>query len=73
VGCFGLRFYPSGKRTYVCSYRIQRRKRLATLGWANVLTLDQARKKAIASLGKVASNEDPQEESDALRKLKTVS
>lgn len=73
VECFGLRIYPSGKRTYVCTYRIQRRKRLAALGRADVLTLDQARKKAIAYLGKVASNEDPQEESDALRKLKTVS
>jgi hypothetical protein len=37
-----------------------------------VLTLDQARKKAIAYLGKVAANEDPQEELDHLRSQQTV-
>jgi hypothetical protein len=30
--CFGLRVYPSGRRSYVCSYRIGLRKRLALLG-----------------------------------------
>jgi integrase len=70
--CFGLRVYPSARRVYVCSYRIRRRKRLALLGRADVLTLDQARKMAIAYLGKVAGNEDPQDESDRLRSLKTV-
>jgi integrase len=70
--CFGLRVYPSGRRVYVCSYRVRGRKRLASLGRADVLTLDQARKKATAYLGKVAGNEDPQDESEAQRKLKTV-
>jgi hypothetical protein len=37
-----------------------------------VLTLDQARKKAIAYLGKVAANEDPQEELDQLRSQKSA-
>jgi hypothetical protein len=70
--CFGLRIYPSGRRVYVCSYRIRRRKRLALLGRADVLTLDQARKMAITCLGRVAGNEDPQDEWDRLRSLKTV-
>lgn len=69
---FGLRVYPSGRRVYVCSYRIRRRKRLALLGRADALTLDQARKMAITYLGKVAGNEDPQHELDRLRSLKTV-
>jgi hypothetical protein len=69
---FGLRVYPSGRRVYVCSYRVQRRKRLATLGRADVLTLDQARKRAIAYLGKVASHEDPQDQVDQQRELKRV-
>jgi integrase len=69
---FGLRVYPSGRRVYVCSYRVKRRKRLATLGRADVLTLDQARRKAIVYLGKVASQEDPQEEVDQQRELKRV-
>jgi integrase len=69
---FGVRVYPSGRRTYVGGYRIRRRKRLATLGRADVLTLDQARKKATAYLGKVASNEDPQGSVDQQRALKSV-
>jgi len=69
---FGLRVYPSGRRVYVCSYRVKRRKRLATLGRADVLTLDQARRKAITYLGKVASHEDPQDEVDQQRESKRV-
>lgn len=69
---FGVRVYPSGRRVYVCSYRVRRRKRLATLGRADVLTLDQARKKAVTYLGKVASHEDPQEAITQQRELKRV-
>ena len=65
---FGVRVYPSGRRTYVCSYRINRRKRLAKLGRIDVLTLEQARKKATVYLGKVADREDPQKESDTSKK-----
>ncbi|GFE79270.1 hypothetical protein GCM10011487_12700 [Steroidobacter agaridevorans] len=70
--CFGVRVYPSGRRVYVCAYRVKRRKRLARLGRADALALDQARKKAVAYLGKVASNEDPQDEADHLRTSQTV-
>lgn len=70
--CFGLRVHPSGRRVYVCSYRVHRRKRLASLGRADVLTLDEARRKAITYLGKVAANEDPQEESDQLRSQRSM-
>ena len=28
--CFGVRVYPNGRRVFVCSYRVQGRKRLAT-------------------------------------------
>lgn len=69
---FGVRVYPSSRRVHVCAYRIRRRKRRAILGRADVLTLDQARKKAIAYLGKVASNEDPQDRIDQDRALKRV-
>ena len=69
---FGVRVYPSLRRTDVGSYRVQRRKRLATLGRVDVLTLDQAVKKAKAFLGKAASNEDPQDAMDQLRASLTV-
>ncbi len=64
--CFGTRVYPNGRRSYVCSYRVQGRKRLATLGRVDILTLEQARKQARAFLGQAASGEDPQADSDAL-------
>ena len=69
---FGLRVHPSGRRVYVCSYRINRRKRLATLGRADAMSLDQARKKAMAYLAKAANHEDPQSDLDAQRELKTI-
>ena len=70
--CFGLRIYPSGRRAYVCSYRIHRRKRLAVLGRVDVLTVDQARRIAVSYLGKVAINEDPQGEPDRRRSVRTL-
>ena len=69
---FGLRVHPSGRRVYVCAYRINQRKRLATLGRADALSLDQARKKAMAYLAKAANQEDPQSNIDAQRQLKTI-
>jgi integrase len=71
--CFGIRVYPSGRRTYFCSYRINRRKRLAKLGRVDVITLDQARTKAKVYLGQVANGVDPQLSLDALKAALTVS
>ncbi len=70
--CFGLRVYPGGRRVYVCAYRIRRRKRLATLGRADVLSLGEARKKAIHYLGTVAAGADPQAQTDQERAQRTV-
>jgi Arm domain-containing DNA-binding protein len=69
---FGLRVHPSGRRVYVCAYRVNQRKRLATLGRADALSLDQPRKKAMTYLAKAANHEDPQADSDEQRQLKTV-
>lgn len=69
---FGLRVHPSGRRVYVCTYRVNRRKRLATLGRADAMSLDQARKKAMTYLAKAANQEDPQSDIDAHRQLKTI-
>jgi integrase len=70
--CFGMRVFPSGRRSYVCSYRILGRFRIATLGRADALTLDDARKKARAYLGRVASNLDPQAAKDTADASGTV-
>lgn len=72
LSCFGVRVYPSGRRAYVCSYRLQRRKRLQVLGRVEVLTLDQARLLGIATLAKVAIGADPQESSRKRRPAKTM-
>src|SRR5271167_4821111 len=69
---FGVRVYPNARRTYVSSYRVQGRKRLATLGRADVLTLDEARKKARRYLVQVADGSDPQAEDEAQRASGTL-
>ncbi len=72
IPCFGLRVYPSGRRSYVVTYRVNHRKRLANLGRADALTLAEARRKARNFLGQVADREDPQAADDALRAASTV-
>ena len=43
---FGLRVYASGRRTFVCAYREDGRKRLVRVGRADVFTLIEARERA---------------------------
>ena len=43
---FGLRKFPNGRGSYVCSYRFQKRKRLVDLGRADTITLEQARRRS---------------------------
>lgn len=66
--CFGLRAHPSGRRSYVCSYRIGLHKRLAILGRADVLTLEQARQLAVTYLSRAAANQDPQGDAHRVRR-----
>ncbi len=57
---FGVRIYPSGKKAFVLSYRVQGQKRLGVLGRYGVdLTLDQARTKAAKFLTKIRDSIDP--------------
>lgn len=58
---FGVRVYPSGKKAYVLSYRVHRRKRLMTIGDARVMTLIQARDKARNLLVDARDQKDPLE------------
>jgi len=44
---FRLPIHPSGRRVYVCAYRINRRKRLATLGRADAGAAADSRHQAI--------------------------
>ena len=56
---FGVRVYPSGRKTFVIGYRHHRRHRLMTLGTFGVLTLDLARDRARRELLAVTDGQDP--------------
>ncbi len=58
---FGLRIYPSGKKTFVVSYRVKGRSRLLALGAFGKLTLDQARDEAREVFRTVRQGGDPVE------------
>jgi integrase len=64
---FGIRVYANGRRSFVCSYRVQGRKRIATLGRGDVLKLDGARKKALSYMGQVAEGVDPKAPKDLIK------
>ncbi|WCL55541.1 tyrosine-type recombinase/integrase [Gimibacter soli] len=60
---FGVRIKPTGVKSYLIQYRNENgQSRRATVGRDGVLTLDEARKKAKALLGRVANGADPREE-----------
>lgn len=70
---FGLRVYPSGKKSFILRYRTSGgRLRLFTVGRYGVLTLNQARKSAGEALGDVLRGEDPAERRQEARKAETV-
>lgn len=69
---FGLRKFPNGRGSYVCAYRIQKRKRLVDLGRSDTITLEQARRKARLYFGTAADGKDPQSNIDEMRASLTV-
>ena len=69
---FGIRLYPSGKKSFVLSYRADGRKRLMTVGTYGVLTLEQARNKARELLVAVNDNGDPLEARQKRAQAETV-
>ena len=59
---FGLRVYPSGRKSFVISYRTRGRKRLMVLGGFGTFTATQARERARKKLVMVRDGKDPMEE-----------
>lgn len=55
---FGVRV-TAGSKVYVCQARVNGRTRRVTVGRADLLTLDEARKHARATLGAMATGTDP--------------
>ena len=69
---FGVRLYPTGKKSFVLSYRSKGRKHIMTVGKYGVLTLDQAREKAKALLVSVDQGGNPLYERKKLNQGKTI-
>jgi integrase len=56
---FGVRIYPSGKKSFVLFYRARGRQRFMVLGQYGPLTLEQARRMATTKLAEVIGGSDP--------------
>ena len=69
---FGLRINPSGRKTFVLSYRVHGRKRLMTLGDYGTLTLEQARKKAMREKARILEGGDPLDLRHKNRQAQTI-
>jgi len=59
ISGFGIRLYPSGKKSFVYYYRKDGTQRLYTIGQYGSITLDQARDLARKRAGEVADGKDP--------------
>lgn len=69
---FGLRVYPSGKKTFIVSYRHEGQKRLMVVGSYGLLTLDQARDRSKKLLVEVLDGRDPLAEREKKDRSETV-
>jgi integrase len=69
---FGVRVWPTGKKTYVAQYRAGKQTRRFKVGAHGPLTVEEARKQAKVVLGDVARGEDPQLDRTTRRKSLTI-
>ena len=56
---FGIRVYPSGKKSYVLFYRVTGRQHIKVVGQHGPLTLEQARERAKIDVVTTMDNKDP--------------
>ena len=69
---FGVRIYPSGRKSFVTTYRVHGRQRFHTLGRYGEMTVQQARAEALEVLAKARKGEDIGGAKLARRKAPTV-
>lgn len=69
---FGVRVYPSGRKSFVVTYRAKGRQRFLTVGGYGELTVQEGRDLARDALVRVRRGEDPSGERQALRDAPTM-
>lgn len=69
---FGIRVLPTGRKTFVIQYRVDRRSRRMNLGVFGVVSPDAARSRAIRELALVESGEDPLDKRNERQRAITV-
>ena len=69
---FGIRIYPTGRKSFVLAYRTNGRKHIMTVGQYGVFTLNQARDNAKEMLVKVNNGGDPLHDRKKLVRGKTI-
>mgnify|MGYP003668140390 CR=1 FL=1 len=69
---FGIRVFPSGRRSFLVQYRSGGRTRRIKIGHFGTLTTDEARQQARQLLGDVAKGENPAQEIHDQRRAPTV-
>jgi hypothetical protein len=67
---FGVRIWPTGRKTYLAQYRAGKQTRRFKIGVHGPLTVEEARKEAKVVLGDVARGDDPQLDRATRRKLR---
>ena len=59
IAGFGVRLYPSGRKSFFLAYRAKGRQRFHTLGRFGELTLQEARTLALEQLARIRRGPDP--------------
>jgi integrase len=73
IAGFGIRIFPSGRKSYLVQYRARGRTRRRAIGQHGVLTADEARKVAKTLLGDVAKGGNPAEDRRRMHQSPNVS
>jgi integrase len=69
---FGIRVYPSGRKSFIVSYRAQGRQHFHTLGQFGPMTVHEAKTCALGVLAAVRRGDDPAGDRSSYRKAPTM-